>query len=87
LPNLTNVTGTVTLFGSWNDDVFTGSTDDHSFLTTQGIEDARADRVAGAGVGRGRRTRGALGGDLQRELGLTLPDALKHAIDRPAGHL
>src|SRR3954452_21306578 len=43
--NSTNVTGTVRLFGSWNDDVFTSIRDHLSGLPGLRIEDAAAERM------------------------------------------
>lgn len=40
--NLTNMTGTVSAAGSWNDEVFSGSANDVSFLAGHRVEDARA---------------------------------------------
>src|SRR3954462_14363399 len=79
--NATNVTGTVRLFGNWNDDVFTSIRDHLSRLPGVRIKDATTERMRQAGARGGwlrRRQRAEQGHRAGRA---TLAHALEESIE------
>jgi hypothetical protein len=75
--NRTNVTGTVTLLGSWNDDVFGSATDHRSFLAGLWVEHARAERMRLTAPGPPGSAHGRHAGELAR----ALLSALAHPLE------